>query len=272
MSLMSSPLLVEMVAICNLHIRAAVDDRTAFPGHEARCALGLRAYYKRVEALFALLGVDGDPRLQALSVRAEMADAELLNSEAPTPLLMEHAKRWIAEAIQLMDHESISPFDERALTSVRHVPRPLCELPHKFTEIYSRLANHTCPNTKAFPEEPAICLLCGELLCAGTPCCKLHGRGALTRHVQKCGAGVGLFFFLHRTHTVLLRGPYAAYSISPYVDDHGDEDAGLRRGRPLHLDKDRMKQLADLWAEHNIAREVVHERIMRDRVVREAYY
>ena len=46
----------------------------------------------------------------------------------------------------------------------------------------------------------------------------------------------------------------------------------LRRGRPLHLDEDRMKQLADLWAKHAIAREVVHERIMRDRVVREAYY
>ena len=38
---------------------------------------------------------------------------------------------------------------------------------------------------------------------------------------------------------------------------------------PLHS---LLIELLDLWAEHNIAREVVHERIMRDRVVREAYY
>ena len=115
-------------------------------------------------------------------------------------------------------------------------------------------------------------MVCGELLCAGSSCCKRSGVGALTRHVQSCGAGTGLFFLVHRAHTVLLRGPHAAYAISPYVDDHGEEDASLRRGRPLHLDAERMRQLARLWAEHAVAREVVRERVMRDRVVREFYY
>ena len=68
------------------------------------------------------------------------------------------------------------------------------------------------------------------------------------------------------------RGPHACYSISPYVDDHGEEDAGLRRGRPLHLDAERMQTLSKLWAQHAISGEVVHERVMRDRVVREGYY
>ena len=115
-------------------------------------------------------------------------------------------------------------------------------------------------------------MLCGALLCAGTACCKRDGVGALTQHVASCSAGHGLFFLLHRTHTVLLRGPHAAYSISPYVDAHGEEDAGLRRGRPLYLDKERMRTLSRLWAAHSISGEVVRERALRDRVVREAFY
>ena len=130
----------------------------------------------------------------------------------------------------------------------------------------------TCKHTGAFPEEPAICLQCGTLLCAGTSCCKRDGIGALTQHVASCSAGHGIFFLVNRTHTVLLRGPHACYSISPYVDDHGEEDAGLRRGRPLHLDAERMQTLSKLWAQHAISGEVVHERVMCDRVVREGYY
>ena len=76
--------------------------------------------------------------------------------------------------------------------------------------------------------------------------------------------------------TLLLRGPYAAYSISPYVDAHGEEDASLRRGgrgaAPLHLDPERMRQLSRLWASHAIGAEVVRERVMRERVIRESYY
>ena len=114
--------------------------------------------------------------------------------------------------------------------------------------------------------------LCGEVLCAGTACCKRDGKGALTQHVQTCGAGCGIFFLVHRCDTVLLRGPHAAYSISPYVDDNGEEDVGLRRGRPLYLDQGRIQHLYRLWAQHLTAREVVRERVMRERVIREAYY
>ena len=58
----------------------------------------------------------------------------------------------------------------------------------------------------------------------------------------------------------------------PYVDDNGEEDVGLRRGRPLYLDQGRIQHLYRLWAQHLTAREVVRERVMRERVIREAYY
>lgn len=245
-------------------------DRAAFFRLlELRCARVLRAYYHRVAAFLALLGFhDTHPvmrsvaRKDSLHIRSLMAEASLPTSAGD--LL---AARWAREALR-----SLSDVRLERWSSVRDTPRGLCPLPAKFTDLYTQLSEHKCPATRSFPDEPAICMLCGELLCAGTPCCKRNGVGALTRHVQTCGAGVGLFFFVHRTHTVLLRGPHAAYSISPYLDDHGEEDAGLRRGRPLHLNAERMAQLAALWSEHAVGKEVVHERVMRDRVVREGYY
>ena len=129
-----------------------------------------------------------------------------------------------------------------------------------------------CATTRAFPEEPAVCLLCGELLCAGSQCCKQNGVGALTRHAGTCGAGVGLFLLVHKCTTVIVRGSYAAYSVSPYVDAHGEEDPSLKRGRPLGLDAERVRHLWKMLASHGIAGEVVRERMVRDRVIRENYY
>jgi hypothetical protein len=165
-----------------------------------------------------------------------------------------------------------SPLECVAMERVAAAPQPLFALPSRFTDLYSTLGGRSCPSTGRFPEEPAICLACGELLCAGSACCKVDGVGALTRHVRTCSAGAGLFFLLHRCGTVLLRGVHAAYSISPYVDEHGEEDSGLRRGRPLHLDERRLRQLQRLFVSHGISGEVVRERVMRDRVIREAFY
>lgn len=130
--------------------------------------------------------------------------------------------------------------------------------------------------------------------------------GALTRHASECGAGSGVFFLLHRCLTVLLRGPYAAYWMSPYVDEHGEEDHGLKRGRPLHLSTERrasdycsrlsqahqccavvqiwaihdpmncvivrMSQISRLWVNHALAGEIIRERMVSDGVIRESWY
>ena len=156
--------------------------------------------------------------------------------------------------------------------ALRTLPRPLHELPLKFTDLFKRVAAHKCPVTREQPTDPAVCLVCGAMLCAGSACCKRGGRGALTQHVQQCSGGAGVFFLVHRCGTVLLRGPHAAYSLSPYVDDFGEEDSGLRRGRPLHLDAERMRHLERLWASHAISGEVARERMMRDRVIRDNFY
>ena len=258
-----------------------------------RIHVALEAYRWRALALAVLITGESVPRDATspppapLAVGEEEAAHSLAINEmlaslgAPTLgqlLLSDRAlalmRTWVTTAAEGDHVGKWNPNDVRSQrrSLVRSTPRPLCELPTAFTDLYKHLSSCKCPVTNAFPEEPAICMLCGALLCAGTACCKRDGVGALTQHVAGCSAGHGIFFLVHRTHTVLLRGPHAAYSISPYVDEHGEEDNGLRRGRPLHLDPERMRTLARLWAQHTISGEVVRERVMRDRVVRESFY
>lgn len=258
-----------------------LDEPTALP---RRVKSALTTYLARARALCALMGVPLPPANPARHTdggewRASRwrGSAVLDDIGAPsieeilrTPALMRLVMGWAATLAAWTHGGSSSMLWPSRRLLFR--PRPLHPLPMRFTDLYKQLAGHVCAVTKAFPEEPAICLLCGALLCAGTGCCKQDGVGALTRHVASCAAGAGIFFLVHRCSTVLLRGPHAAYSISPYLDEHGEEDAGLRRGRPLHLDAERFAQLSKMWSGHVIAGEVVRSRTSLDRVIREAFY
>jgi hypothetical protein len=58
-------------------------------------------------------------------------------------------------------------------------------------------------------DEPAVCLVCGQLVSAGsrlpTPSATVRGRressispGECTLHARACGAGTGIFFLVER--------------------------------------------------------------------------
>ncbi|CAN0239959.1 unnamed protein product, partial [Laminaria digitata] len=82
------------------------------------------------------------------------------------------------------------------------------------------------------------------------------------------------FFSFYRGMCVvlLIRDSRAAYFPSIYVDDHGEEDAGLKRGRPLFLNKHRYDALKQVYLRHRVGHEVSAIRASSDRVIRENYY
>ncbi|CAN0161036.1 unnamed protein product [Ectocarpus sp. 4 AP-2014] len=186
----------------------------------------------------------------------------------------------------------------------------LVELPESYTELYGLAKS---PHASAAAAEgaaagletdPAVCLVCGQVLAAGA---KGMGHvGECTLHARECGAGVGVFFLVQRRvespwfgfgreRTVqccyvscasaalgvwlflqcvvlLIRDSRGAYYPSIYLDDHGEEDAQLRRGRPLFLNKHRYDSLKQLYLRHKVAQEVSAIRASSDRVIRENYY
>lgn len=145
--------------------------------------------------------------------------------------------RWAAHA-ELDWHVSTDLF----ITS-----RPeLIALPKAYTELHAELT------AQIVSEHPAVCLVCGHVLCAG-------GKGICTRHAASCGDGTGVFFLLQECSLLFIHGPRACYFASPYVDAYGERH-GQFRGRPLFLDPARFEVVRRLWATHSIADQVVQSR------------
>ncbi|CAI5746124.1 unnamed protein product [Peronospora destructor] len=151
----------------------------------------------------------------------------------------------------------------------------LVKLAHSYTDLHSEvLGKSKCKQTWKTVENPAICLVCEQVLCAGTECCRRRsdGMGACTHHAMTCGAGVGLFFLMRSSSVLLVFGPRSSYFGSPYLDMFGEEDINVRRGRPLYLNAKRMKALQALYANHQLANEVARNRRTSDQYIRNNYY
>ncbi|KAI9909055.1 hypothetical protein PsorP6_014486 [Peronosclerospora sorghi] len=151
----------------------------------------------------------------------------------------------------------------------------LVKLAASYTDLHSQvLGKSKCQQTSKTVENPALCLICEQVLCAGTECCRRRsdGMGACTYHAITCGAGVGLFFLLRSSSVLLVYGPRSSYFGSPYLDMFGEEDINVRRGRPLYLSAKRMKALQALYATHQVANEVARNRRTSDQYIRNNYY
>eukprot|EP00804_Cyclotella_cryptica_P008773 CCRYP_015624-RA/>CCRYP_015624-RA protein AED:0.01 eAED:0.01 QI:221/1/1/1/0.6/0.66/6/2355/3495 len=166
-----------------------------------------------------------------------------------------------------------------------HVPASpmncLVKLPKSFVELYG-IVNRVkgCEGRSDDAEddsgfETAICLLTGTVMRSGTiRRMKKDYRppGTCTLHARKVGSGIGIFFLVQKCTVLLMHNNKSAYSPSLYVDEHGEEDVGLRRGRPLFFSEDRYQALETLWRSHGIPREVSQIRSTSDRVIRDNWY
>ncbi|KAF0737533.1 hypothetical protein Ae201684_006689 [Aphanomyces euteiches] len=130
----------------------------------------------------------------------------------------------------------------------------LIQLPKLYVDIYLKYCQRTatCEVCHQAPTHPALCLLCGTLVCCYAPCCSGgDGVGECTNHVRKCGVGFGVFLLL-RACTVLLLLGHGRCCIwgSLYLDRNGEDDAYFRRGKPLYLNHERLATLTRLVVLH----------------------
>jgi len=159
----------------------------------------------------------------------------------------------------------------------------LIRLPQSFVELYSivnrvraRDASSLEENDENTNTETAICLLTGTIMRSGpgkrTQARSQRPPGACTLHARTMGSGIAIFFLVQKCTVLLMHNNKSAYSPSLYVDEHGEEDPGLRRGRPLVLNKARYAALETLWRQQGIPREVAQIRATSDRVIRDNWY
>ena len=83
-------------------------------------------------------------------------------------------------------------------------------------------------------------------------CCNRQGLGEVTRHSRSCAAGYGAFLLLRESLVLITLGRQRRCIWgSLYLDEHGEEDRNLRRGRTLFLSQPRLRQLETLMAHHS---------------------
>ena len=126
----------------------------------------------------------------------------------------------------------------------------LLQLPELYQDLFLELSDRPCVACRRVPDEPALCLSCGRLVCCAGACCALShgGRRECSTHAAACGAGTAFYLLVRTTKLLLLRGSRRCLYPSPYLDAHGEEDLNLRRGRPLFLNAERYAHVRRLWA------------------------
>ena len=134
---------------------------------------------------------------------------------------------------------------------------PFLPLPTHFSELYNSCIHRKCSVCGTVPVQPAICLLCGVLVCAGSDCCRVNGDEECCTHAQTHHNGIGVYVVVRTTATLLVIGRRYCWWGSLYLDAHGEEDRGLTRGRPLLLARNRLQELTALW-QANSLREFLH--------------
>lgn len=161
----------------------------------------------------------------------------------------------------------------------------LIQLPKSFVELYN-IVNKVKgqDDSSAWPlesedtgsTETAICLLTGTVMKSGSSR-RSYTRttrtpGACTLHARRTGSGIGVFFLVQKCTVLLMHNNKSAYAPSIFVDAHGEEDPGLKRGRPLFLNEERYRALEILWRQQGIPGEVAQIRSTSDRVIRDNWY
>lgn len=129
----------------------------------------------------------------------------------------------------------------------------IIELPTEYSSLtISYIArNAICKNCHKPPEIPALCLLCGTLICYHGACCRVDEMDEFLNHGLKCPRGTGTTFGLYmllRNCVVIVIFDKFRHCLwgSLYLDAHNEEDHNFQRGKPLYLNLDRLDALEKL--------------------------
>ncbi|KAG0230794.1 hypothetical protein B0O80DRAFT_469463 [Mortierella sp. GBAus27b] len=132
----------------------------------------------------------------------------------------------------------------------------LVGLPKRLDALFEQSIKYICPKCNTVPHDPALCLCCGTIVCSQSFCCleglDSDGRGECNTHALTCTGPVGIYLLIKKCVILLLHVRNGCFHPAPFLDEHGEADLGLRRGRPQFLNPLRYDDLRRLWLTHGI--------------------
>jgi len=220
-----------------------------------------------------MLGRGPDGRSLRLRIRSTRFDSEQF-SRAPSYIELppKHLLPYLGTLSGTVKKECHMYDMSHSTPCVWHVPR-LVNLPELYTDLYTRTKSPY--GALRFSDcEPAVCLICGVVVAAGQhrPDGMSRQPGACTVHAYGCSGGTGIFFLVQKCTVLLIRDGKAACWSSLYLDEYGEEDENVRRGRPMFLNQNKYKALKIMYVQHRVAQEVTSIRSHADRVISENFY
>lgn len=142
-----------------------------------------------------------------------------------------------------------TPHQLPARPPVSHARFSLIDLPEVYVTLLLKHQGCQCTLCGQVPKEPALCLVCGSLLCFK----KADGSGECAQHAHRCCGDVGAFLVLRACAVVLLLGSgRQCVWGSLYLDAHGEKDAYLQRGKTLYLQPKKYRLLTRGLINHSI--------------------
>ncbi|KAF9527898.1 hypothetical protein CPB83DRAFT_907266 [Crepidotus variabilis] len=112
-----------------------------------------------------------------------------------------------------------------------------------------------CTNCDTFPVDAAICLICGTTVCMQSGCCvdeDYGNRGECNMHTRECGGTIGIYYCVKRCSILYINSGNGTFTPSPYLDQHGEVDLSMRRGRRQYLHQPRWEVIRKTWLSHGI--------------------
>eukprot|EP01133_Synstelium_polycarpum_P006264 gene6264-7269_t len=146
---------------------------------------------------------------------------------------------------------------ERNLNSAYFIMEPrrprFVDLPTNFHEFFIKYLNVPCNTCKKVPAKSAVCLLCGHLICINGQCCVINNVRESTKHVHVCGLfKVGVFLETKNPTITLIRDHRKSAMNNAFLDNYGESDPNLERGKPLIRSDNNLQDLWCSWISHCI--------------------
>ena len=130
----------------------------------------------------------------------------------------------------------------------------LIPLTDKFDDLVAHYSDKPCKQCKTPPMDGAICLLCGDILCVGQPCCRKNNMGELSHHAKECSSSCGLYLWLANNKVIMIDGGHTCTYPSPYVNKYGEsvDTSKSHTKEDLTLEIRILEELKTFYVSHSI--------------------
>ncbi|KAJ2611062.1 E3 ubiquitin-protein ligase ubr1 [Coemansia sp. RSA 1365] len=237
------PFLRRVALLLNLQYGLDIAREAPWLHAERQQVLGVEGYGTQVIA-------QSEPECARLLKLLNLPSLHQLFDPAQQPGTLQLVKGWLCE-LRMFRRRHTSPMSLGAgCTMAVPVAMPtlysLVDLPDRFEILFERSAKSFCPRCNGIPSDPALCLLCGSFVCAQSFCCEEDGVGECNMHMKTCGGTVGVYLLVKKCGLLLLHHDNGCFMSAPYLDQHGEVDLGLKRGRPLFINSTRYEEMRRL--------------------------